>query len=124
MSLRTPHAGLVPGIHEWPPSPRRRSAWRKRLVDRLVPCCACAAIALPFVVPNYYVQFASKALILGVLAMALNLVVGQGGLVSLCHAAFFGLAGYVLALMSPKYDAASLLLTLPARGAGRRRASR
>ncbi len=81
----------------------------------LVPAlCLAAAIALPFVVPPYYVQFASKVLILGVLAMALNLVVGQGGLVSLCHAAFFGLAGYVLALLSPKYDPASLLLTLPA----------
>jgi branched-chain amino acid transport system permease protein len=75
--------------------------------------CLAAAVALPFAVPVYYVQFGAKALILGVLAMALNLVVGQGGLVSLCHAAFFGLAGYVLALMSPKYDAASLLLTLP-----------
>jgi branched-chain amino acid transport system permease protein len=72
------------------------------------------AAVLPFVVPTYYVQFASKALIMGILAMALNLVVGHGGLVSLCHAAFFGLAGYVLALMSPGYDPASLLLTLPA----------
>jgi branched-chain amino acid transport system permease protein len=35
-------------------------------------------------------------------------------MVSLCHAAFFGLAGYVLALLSPGYDPASLLLTLPA----------
>ncbi|MBB1091898.1 branched-chain amino acid ABC transporter permease [Rhodopseudomonas palustris] len=86
-----------------------------RLPAWLLPVlCLAAAIALPFVVPVYYVQFASKVLILGVLAMALNLVVGQGGLVSLCHAAFFGLSGYVLALMSPKYDAASLLLTLPA----------
>ena len=50
---------------------------------------------------------------MGMLAMALNLVVGHGGLVSLCHAAFFGLAGYVLAMTTPKYDAASLLLTLP-----------
>ena len=72
------------------------------------------AVVLPFVVPTYYVQFVSKALIMGMLAMALNLAVGHGGLVSLCHAAFFGLAGYVLALMSPGYDAASLLLTLPA----------
>jgi branched-chain amino acid transport system permease protein len=73
-----------------------------------------AAIALPFVVPTYYVQFVSKAFIMGILAMALNLAVGHGGLVSLCHAAFFGLAGYVLALLSPGYDPASLLLTLPA----------
>lgn len=73
-----------------------------------------AALALPFVVPTYYVQFVSKAFIMGILAMALNLAVGHGGLVSLCHAAFFGLAGYVLALLSPGYDPASLLLTLPA----------
>jgi len=72
-----------------------------------------AAVALPFAVPTYYVQFASKALIMGMLAMALNLAVGHGGLVSLCHAAFFGLAGYVLALLSPGYDPASLLTTLP-----------
>lgn len=45
--------------------------------------------------------------------MSLNLVVGYGGLVSLCHAAFFGIAGYVLALASPKYDPASLWWTLP-----------
>lgn len=71
------------------------------------------AVALPFAVPTYYVQFVSKALIMGILAMALNLAVGHGGMVSLCHAAFFGLAGYVLALLSPGYDPASLLLTLP-----------
>lgn len=72
-----------------------------------------AAVALPFVAPPYYVQFATKVLLMGLLAMALNLAVGQGGMVSLCHAAFFGLAGYVLALATPKYDPASLLLTLP-----------
>src|SRR3954451_6819090 len=75
--------------------------------------CLLAAIVLPFFIPTYYVQFISKALIMGTLAMALNLAVGQGGMVSLCHAAFFGLAGYVLAICSPRYDAASLLLTLP-----------
>jgi branched-chain amino acid transport system permease protein len=75
--------------------------------------CLAIAIALPFFIPTYYVQFLSKALIMGTLAMALNLAVGHGGMVSLCHAAFFGLAGYVLALLSPRYDAASLLLTLP-----------
>lgn len=72
-----------------------------------------AAVVLPFVVPGYYVQFASKILILGLLAMALNFVVGFGGLVSLCHAALYGLAGYTLALAAPQYDPASLWTTLP-----------
>jgi branched-chain amino acid transport system permease protein len=86
----------------------------ERLKQWLVPTiCLIFAIALPFFIPTYYVQFISKALIMGTLAMALNLAVGHGGLVSLCHAAFFGLSGYVLALASPRYDAASLLLTLP-----------
>ena len=71
------------------------------------------ALALPFLAPGYYVQFAAKVLLTGLAAMALNLVVGFGGLVSLCHAALFGLAGYALALLSPKYEAASLALTLP-----------
>src|SRR5947207_10455133 len=75
--------------------------------------CLILAIVLPFLIPTYYVQFTSKALIMGMLAMALNFAVGQAGLVSLCHAAFFGLAGYVLALCSPRYHAASFLLTLP-----------
>jgi branched-chain amino acid transport system permease protein len=72
-----------------------------------------AALALPFVSQTYYVQFAAKVLLMGVAAMALNFVVGFGGLVSLCHAAFFGLAGYVLALVAPKYDPASLWTSLP-----------
>ena len=72
-----------------------------------------AAIALPFLVPTYYTQFASKVLIMGILAMALNLVVGFGGLVSMCHAAFFGLAGYVLAIATPKYDPASVWTSFP-----------
>jgi branched-chain amino acid transport system permease protein len=88
---------------------------RRRLLRAWLAPAACliAAIALPFFIPTYYVQFISKALIMGILAMALNLVVGHGGLVSLCHAALFGVAGYGLALCSPGYDAASLLLTLP-----------
>ncbi|HWL30738.1 MAG TPA: branched-chain amino acid ABC transporter permease [Xanthobacteraceae bacterium] len=75
--------------------------------------CLAAAIALPFLVPAYYAQFAAKVFIMGILAMALNLVVGHGGLVSLCHGAFFGLSGYVLALATPGYDPAALWWTLP-----------
>ncbi len=73
-----------------------------------------AAAALPLVAPAYYLQLAAKALLVGLAAMALNLVVGFGGLVSLCHAAFYGLAGYVLALAPIGGGAPSLWLTLPA----------
>jgi branched-chain amino acid transport system permease protein len=72
-----------------------------------------SAVTLPFVAPTYYVQFASKVLLMGLAAMALNLVVGFGGLISVCHAAFFGLSAYMLAIAAPRYEAASLWLTLP-----------
>jgi branched-chain amino acid transport system permease protein len=72
-----------------------------------------AAIVFPLLAPTYYVQFATKLLLLGMLAMALNLAVGFGGMVSMCHAAFFGLAGYALALLSPQSEPPSLWLTLP-----------
>jgi len=84
---------------------------RRWIVIGLV--CLAAAIVLPFLVPAYYAQFAAKVYIMGMLAMALNLVVGHGGLVSLCHGAFFGLAGYALALATPRYDHAAIWWTLP-----------
>lgn len=85
----------------------------KLLTRVVIAVVLVAAILLPLGVGSYYTQFATKVLILGLLAMALNLVVGYGGLVSMCHAAFYGLAGYVLALAAPKYEPASLWLTLP-----------
>ena len=84
-------------------------AWSRLMLALLL----AAAIALPFVASTYYLQFIGKIFIVGMLAMALNLVVGHGGMVSMCHAAFYGLAGYVLAMTTPKYDPAALLITLP-----------
>jgi branched-chain amino acid transport system permease protein len=80
----------------------------------LLPLAAAALIAaFPYFVPGYYVQFASKILIMATLAVALNLATGFGGLVSLCHASLFGLGGYALALAAPQYEAAPLLMALP-----------
>lgn len=72
------------------------------------------ALALPFLAPVYYVQFASKAILMAMLALSLNLVVGYGGMVSLCHAAFFGLAGYILGFLTPEAAGANVWLALPA----------
>jgi branched-chain amino acid transport system permease protein len=51
---------------------------------------------------------------MAIFAMSLDLLVGYTGLVSFGHAAYFGLAGYALALMAPKYETVSLWWTLPA----------
>lgn len=68
---------------------------------------------LPWLAEKFTVQLATRLLIMAIFAMSLNLLVGFTGLVSLGHAAFFGVAGYFLALASPQYEAASLWTTLP-----------
>lgn len=61
----------------------------------------------------FYMQLLTKVMIMAIFAMSLDLLVGYTGLVSLGHAAFFGLAGYALALVQPKYDPMSIFITLP-----------
>jgi branched-chain amino acid transport system permease protein len=63
---------------------------------------------------TFYVQLGAKIMIMAIFALSLDLLVGHTGLVSLGHAAYFGVAAYALALLSPKYQAANLWLTLPA----------
>jgi branched-chain amino acid transport system permease protein len=78
---------------------------------------AIAAVALsfalfPVVGGDFYIQLVTKIMIMAIFAMSLDLLVGYTGLVSLGHAAFFGVAGYALALASPQYEAGNLWLTL------------
>jgi branched-chain amino acid transport system permease protein len=48
---------------------------------------------------TYYINIASQIQLFAVLALALNVLVGYGGLVSLGHAGLFAIAGYTAALM-------------------------
>ena len=61
---------------------------------------ALLLITLPWWVSgSYYINLASQILLFAVLALALNVLVGYGGLVSLGHAGLFAVAGYTAALM-------------------------
>lgn len=56
-------------------------------------------LTLPFWVGNpYYINISSQILLFAVFALALNVLVGYGGLVSLGHAGLFAIAGYTAAL--------------------------
>ena len=48
----------------------------------------------------YYITLATKVIILGIAGVGLNLALGYCGLISFGHAAFFGVGGYVTAIMS------------------------
>jgi branched-chain amino acid transport system permease protein len=73
-----------------------------------------ALAAVPFVTTEFYAQMVARMMILAIFAMSLDLLLGVTGLVSLGHAAFFGLAGYALAFLTPQGEPASLWWTLPA----------
>jgi branched-chain amino acid transport system permease protein len=80
-----------------------------------------AIIALAFVPPfadRSVIQLLTRAMTMAVFAMSLGLLTNCVGLVSLGHSAFFGLAGYFLALLSPADGPASIWLALPLALAG------
>jgi branched-chain amino acid transport system permease protein len=57
-------------------------------------------LTLPWWVGNtYYINVASQILLFAVFALALNVLVGYAGLVSLGHAGLFAIAGYTAALL-------------------------
>jgi len=85
-----------------------------RLLGILLSLSLLGLALFPLVGGTFYLQLLTKVMILAIFAMSLDLLVGYTGLVSLGHAAFFGLAGYALALIQPKYDPMSLFITLPA----------
>jgi branched-chain amino acid transport system permease protein len=58
------------------------------------------------------VSLATRALIYGIAAASLNLVLGYGGMVSFGHAAFFGIGGYVVGILFQQYSLDEPLLGL------------
>ena len=72
------------------------------------------AVMFPSFGEKYYVDLVMKIMILSVFALSLELLVGQTGLVSFGHAAFFGIGAYVAALLSPQSGPASFWLLFPA----------
>ena len=84
-----------------------------RSVQLLMALGLVALLAFPFAGQDFYTQMVTRMMILAIFAMSLDILQGITGLVSLGHAAYFGLAGYVLAFMSPPDAAANWLTTLP-----------
>jgi branched-chain amino acid transport system permease protein len=76
------------------------------------------AVGLLALVPvlggNFYTVQFTRILVYAIFAMSLDLLVGYAGLVSMGHAAFFGVAAYTCAMMATKADVYSLWVLLPA----------
>ena len=72
-------------------------------VSRWLPLLLIAVLALlPLAAGEYFVNLASQVLVAVVFASSLNLLTGYGGLTSLGHASFLGIAAYSSAWMALK----------------------
>ena len=61
--------------------------------------CALALLVLPWIIGNeFYVNMASQVLIYALFALSINMMLGYGGMVSLGHAGYLGIAGYACIL--------------------------
>jgi branched-chain amino acid transport system permease protein len=75
---------------------------------------AVLAACVPFWLSGYEIKLATTITIQAGLAVALGFVVGPGGLISVGHAAFYGVAAYIFAMLAPQSAPADLLVTLVA----------
>jgi branched-chain amino acid transport system permease protein len=57
----------------------------------------------PFLAGDFYINLASQILIASIFALSLNLLVGFGGMTSLGHASYLGVAAYISALLTSRY---------------------
>ena len=66
-------------------------------------------VLLPFVAGEYYINLTSQILIFAVFASSINLLLGYGGLPTLGHASYLGVAAYLSALIGLKLGVSPLL---------------
>jgi len=69
---------------------------------------------VPLGASTFYLQLGAKIMIMAIFALSIDLLIGHTGLVSFGHAAYFGVAAYTMARITPQYEAANFWLTLPA----------
>ena len=76
--------------------------------------CVAGLALLPLVSTPYYLFLWVDCFLFGMLAMALDILMGYTGLVSFGHAAFFGLGAYTMAVLLQFYKIQSLWAGLAA----------
>jgi branched-chain amino acid transport system permease protein len=72
---------------------------RARLIWLLIAVIALVALPRIIIGHDFYINMASQVLIFAILALSINLMLGYGGMVSLGHAAYIGVAGYTCILL-------------------------
>lgn len=68
-----------------------------------------ALVLLPHVAGPFWVGLATQMLVFGLLALAVDLLLGHAGLFSVGHASFFAMAAYTTAILQVRHDVPTLL---------------
>jgi len=100
--MTTPDGKPINGSWQW-------------LLNRLGPYAIGGIIFvfIPFFLPMYVKSIMTKVLIFAVFAMSLDIIMGYTGLLSLGHAAFFGVGGYTVAILIKRLDISSFWVVAP-----------
>ena len=82
-------------------NPPRSARWRDALPSAiLIAALAATPLVAQAIGDPFLVKVATRVVIFSIAAVALNFVLGFGGLVSLCHAGLFGVGGYVVGILA------------------------
>ena len=68
-----------------------------------------AALVAPFAVGPFWMALLTQILIFGLLALAVDLLLGHAGLFSICHASFFAVSAYTVAILQVRYGQPTLV---------------
>jgi branched-chain amino acid transport system permease protein len=67
------------------------------------------AAAIPLFIGEFWVTLLTQIMIFGLLALSADLLLGNAGLFSLCHASFFAVAAYATAILQVRHGVPSIL---------------
>ena len=92
----------------------KSAAWGKLIPGKFVPFIVVGVIfvVLPFTAPTYFQTLLTRVLIYALFAMSLNLIWGYTGLISLGHAAYFGVGCYLAPILIIKFGMDSFWLIM------------
>lgn len=77
-----------------------------------------ALAAVPFVASAFWMGLLMQIMIFGLLALSVDLLLGHAGLFSLCHASFFAISAYTVAILQVRYGVSTLPASLAGLGMG------
>jgi len=93
----------------------KSSARYKKKLAHFAPCIVGIGILaiVPYFLPSYLQSLVGKVIIFAIFAMSLDVIFGYTGLISLGHAAYFGVGSYTVGILTLRYSVESFWIVTP-----------